>query len=119
LDCKSLVERHFLDTLCPIVLGAQKGKLWMILKGWLEAQNCAGGCEVMSLIKELWARFNLAQEQHNADAALCFRHAIEAATRADLLSAYWWRLEGETCESKEAALVASRGTSQLQEARAE
>lgn len=53
----------------------------------------------MSSIKDLWDQFHLAQEQHNADAALCFRHAIEAATRADPLGADWWRLEGEACES--------------------
>jgi hypothetical protein len=49
----------------------------------------------MNSIKDLWDRFHLAEEQQNADAALCFRHAIEAATRADSLSAYWWLLEGE------------------------
>ena len=68
----------------------------------------------MISIKDLWGRFHLAQERHNADAALCFRRAIEAATRADSLSAYWWRLEGEVCESAAAALTASRETSQLE-----
>jgi hypothetical protein len=53
----------------------------------------------MLSIKELWDRFHLAQQQHNADAALCFRHAIEAATRADSVSAHWWRSQAETCES--------------------
>ena len=53
----------------------------------------------MLSIQDLWDRFHLAQEQHNADAALCFRHAIEAATRADSVSAHWWRLQAETCES--------------------
>jgi len=68
----------------------------------------------MISIKDLWDRLHLAQEQHNADAALCFRRAIEAATRADSLSAHWWRLEGEMCESAVAALTASRKTSQLE-----
>jgi hypothetical protein len=57
--------------------------------------------EVTSMIsvKDLWDRFHLAQEQNNADAALCFRHAIEAATRADSVSAHWWQSQGETCVS--------------------
>jgi hypothetical protein len=50
-------------------------------------------------IQDLWGRLHLAQEQHNGDAALCFRRAIEAATRADSLSAYWWLSQGEMCES--------------------
>jgi len=53
----------------------------------------------MISIQDLWDRFHLAQEQHNVDAALCFRRAIEAATRADSVSADWWRLQGEMCES--------------------
>ena len=59
----------------------------------------------MISIQDLWGRFHLAQEQHNVDAALCFRRAIEAATRGDSLSADWWRLQGEVCESV-AALTA-------------
>jgi hypothetical protein len=58
----------------------------------------------MSTIKNLWDRSHLAQDQHNADAALCFRHAIEAATHADSLAADWWRSEGEMYESDPAAL---------------
>jgi hypothetical protein len=53
----------------------------------------------MTSIQDLWNRFHLAQDQHNVDAALCFRRAIEAATRADSRSADWWRLQGEMCES--------------------
>jgi hypothetical protein len=53
----------------------------------------------MISIKDLWDRLYLAQEQHNADAALCFRRAIEAATRADSLSVHWWLSQGEMCES--------------------
>jgi hypothetical protein len=56
-------------------------------------------------MQDLWNRFHLAQKQHNADAALCFRRAIEAATRADSLSADWWRSQGEMCESMAAALT--------------
>lgn len=53
----------------------------------------------MNSIKDLWDRFHIAQEQKNTDAALCFRHAIEAATRGDSLSAHWWLSEAEMCES--------------------
>jgi hypothetical protein len=53
----------------------------------------------MGSIQNLWDRFHLAREERNVDAALCFRRAIEAATRADSLSADWWRLQAEMCES--------------------
>jgi len=65
---------------------------------------------MISSIKDLWDRFHLAQERHNTDAALCFRHAIEAATRADSISADWWRLEGEACESEAATSTESTET---------
>jgi hypothetical protein len=69
-----------------------------------EAQNRMETTTMIS-IQDLWDRFHLAQKQHNADAALCFRRAIEAATRADSLSAQWWRLQGEMCESVAATLT--------------
>jgi hypothetical protein len=60
-----------------------------------------GACSpsVMVSIHELWDRFHLAQDERNADAALCFRHAIEAHNRSDYPSVQFWYRQGETCES--------------------
>ena len=37
----------------------------------------------MISIQELWDRLRLAQEKHNVDVALCYRHAVDAYNRSD------------------------------------
>jgi len=59
----------------------------------------------MISIQDLWDRFHLAQEQHNVDAALCFRHAIEAYTRADYPSVTFWSDQARMCESVETLIA--------------
>ena len=53
----------------------------------------------MISIQELWDRLHLAQEEHNVDVALCFRHAIEAYNRCDYPSAVFWYRQAQQCES--------------------
>lgn len=52
----------------------------------------------MISIYALWNRFRVAQATHNADAALCLRHAIEAYGRCDYASAVFWHRQAEMCE---------------------
>jgi hypothetical protein len=52
----------------------------------------------MISLQELWERFRLAQQNRNADAVLCFRHAIEAYNRCDYPSVLFWFREAQTCE---------------------
>jgi hypothetical protein len=54
----------------------------------------------MISIQELWDRFRLAQNEHNADAAICLHHAIEAHVRCDYPSAVFWYRQAQMCESK-------------------
>jgi hypothetical protein len=54
----------------------------------------------MISIQELWDRFRLAQNEHNADAAICLHHAIEAHVRSDYASAVFWYRQAQMCESK-------------------
>lgn len=57
-------------------------------------------CISMISIQELWDRFHLAQNEHNADAAICLHHAIEAQTRSDYPSALFWYEQAQMCESQ-------------------
>jgi hypothetical protein len=57
---------------------------------------------IMLSIQRLWDRFHVAQQEQNADAALCFRHAIEAYNRCDYPSVQFWYRQAEFCESVEA-----------------
>jgi hypothetical protein len=52
----------------------------------------------MISIQELWDRLHIAQAEHNADAALCFHHAIEAYNRCDYASALFWYQQARRCE---------------------
>jgi hypothetical protein len=53
----------------------------------------------MISMRDLWDRFHLAQEEHNVDAALCFRHAIEAYNRSDYPSVLFWLQQAQLCDS--------------------
>jgi hypothetical protein len=53
----------------------------------------------MISIQELWDQFHRAQGKHNADAALCFRHAIDAHNRSDYPSVLFWYQQARMCES--------------------
>lgn len=53
----------------------------------------------MISIQELWEQLHIAQRDQNADAALCFRHAIEAYNRCDGQSVQFWYRQGQMCES--------------------
>lgn len=53
----------------------------------------------MVSIQELWDQLHLAQSEHNVDAALCLRHAIEAYNRCDYPSVAFWCEQGKMCES--------------------
>jgi hypothetical protein len=50
-------------------------------------------------IRDLWDRLHLAQNEHNADAILCFRHAVEAYNRCDYPSVLFWYRQARMCES--------------------
>jgi hypothetical protein len=64
---------------------------------WLRSVMAADYRSMLS-IRDLWDRFHLAQGEHNTDAALCFRHAIEAYNRSDYSSALFWYLQARMCE---------------------
>lgn len=53
----------------------------------------------MRSIQNLWCELRLAQGEHNSDAALCFRHAIEAYNRSDYPSVAFWCEQARMCES--------------------
>jgi len=53
----------------------------------------------MISMTDLWDRLHLAQKERNADAALCFRHAIEAYNRCDYPSVLFWWQQARMCES--------------------
>jgi hypothetical protein len=53
----------------------------------------------MISIHELWDRFRQARGERNADAAMCFRHAIEAYIRTDYPSVLFWYRQAQMCES--------------------
>lgn len=53
----------------------------------------------MPSIQDLWDRLHLAQSERNVDAALCFRHAIEAYNRCDHLGVAFWCEQAERCEA--------------------
>jgi hypothetical protein len=57
---------------------------------------------MMISIQALWDRFRTAQGETNPDAALCFRHAIDAYNRCDYQSVLFWYQQAEMCESVEA-----------------
>lgn len=52
----------------------------------------------MPSLQRLWELFHLAQQEENADAAMCFRHAIEALNRCDYSSAQFWYRQAEMCD---------------------
>ena len=52
----------------------------------------------MPSIQSLWDQLHLAQSEHNADAILCFRHAIEAFNRSDYASVAFWCEQAKMCE---------------------
>jgi|GEM_PF-4607413 len=54
----------------------------------------------MVSIEELWDRLHRAQQGQNEDAALCFRHAIEAYNRCDYPSVRFWCQQAQLCEFK-------------------
>jgi len=54
----------------------------------------------MISIQELWDRFRLAQNERNADAAICLHNAIAAQARSDYPSALFWYQQAQMCESK-------------------
>jgi hypothetical protein len=66
----------------------------LALRLLLECQDAS-----MISIRELWDRLHLAQEEHNPDAALCFRHAVEAYNRSDYPSVLFWYQQARMCES--------------------
>lgn len=53
----------------------------------------------MLSIHDLSDQLHLAQTEHNADAALCLRHAIEAYNRCDYPSMAFWCDQAKMCES--------------------
>jgi len=53
----------------------------------------------MISIQELWDRLRLAQEKHNVDVALCYRHAVDAYNRSDYPSVLFWYRQARMCES--------------------
>jgi hypothetical protein len=59
----------------------------------------------MLSLQELWDRFHLAQGEQNADAALCFRRAIEAFNRCDYSSLQFWYRQAQMCECQSAVEV--------------
>jgi hypothetical protein len=74
------------------VLG-HKNKTWPRV-----CSNGAEGFSPMISLQDLWTRLRLAQQTHNVDAALCFRHAIEAYARCDYPSVLFWFREAQICE---------------------
>jgi len=54
----------------------------------------------MISMQELWDCLRLAQNERNADAAICLHNAIEAHTRSDYPSALFWYRQAQICESK-------------------
>ena len=52
----------------------------------------------MVSIQTLWDRLHLAQHEHNLDAALCFRYAIEAYNRCDYPSVAFWCKQAQLCK---------------------
>lgn len=50
-------------------------------------------------IEQLWDQFHHANDDHNLDAALCFRHAIEAYNRCDYPSVQFWCAQAQMCAS--------------------
>jgi hypothetical protein len=60
---------------------------------------------IMVSIQQLWDCFRLAQQEQNADAALCFRYAIDAYNRCDHDSVQFWYRQAEMCECAVAAGV--------------
>jgi hypothetical protein len=53
----------------------------------------------MLSVHQLWELLHIAQEEENSDAALCFRHAIEAYNRCDRESVEFWYRQAQMCES--------------------
>ena len=64
----------------------------------------------MISLQDLWVRFRLAQARHNVDAALCFRHAIEAYNRCDYPSVLFWFREAEICEPERTQSLSEAAT---------
>lgn len=52
----------------------------------------------MISIERIWELFRRAQHDRNADAALCFRHAIEAYNRCDYPSVTFWCEQAKECD---------------------
>lgn len=52
----------------------------------------------MISIERIWELFRRAQNDRNADAALCFRHAIEAYNRCDYPSVTFWCEQAKECD---------------------
>lgn len=53
----------------------------------------------MLSLQELWDQFHMAQREQNADAVVCFRHAIAAYNRCDHASVQFWYRQAQMCES--------------------